>query len=199
MFKLSVKIFLLVSLVVVLIIIGIFSGIINISKINNNPGEKIFLSKIGSKGNFKLATFDVNYVVKDTIKNDTSETEKIHKAGKVLAIINGRIDACIDLKEIEINNTKENNDTAFISLPMPSLCSAEINYNNSFIYDQNFSPENLNQNMVDKYFPNTINNLKAEAVRMGILDIARENAVQILQPLIKQILKKNTVLKFEEN
>lgn len=201
MFKLALKIFLLFSLVIILIIIGISSGIINISKINNNnsPEEMVLLSKLENLGNYKLITFYINYTVKDTTKNDTLEIEKINTRGNLLAIINGSVDACINMKRIEKSEIKENNDTAFIKLPMPVLCNTEIDYNQSIIYDTNFSSSILNQNFIAKYFPNTINNLKAEAIRMGILDQAKENALQILQPIIEEILKKNTVIKFEED
>lgn len=200
MFKLTFKIFLLFSLVVVLVIIGISSGIINISKIenNNSPEEKLLLSKLENLGNYKLTTFNVNYVVKDTINTDTAGIERNNKKENVLAIINGNIDACINLNMIEKDNIREDKDTAFISLPMPVLCNSKINYSESVIYNVDFNSQILNQNLIDKFFPNTMNNLKAEAVRLGILDQAKLNALEILHPVIKEILKKDIVLKFEE-
>lgn len=200
MFKLSLKIFFLISLIVILVIIGISSGIINISKIENNnaPKEKVFLSRLEDMGNYKLISFNVNYVIKDTIKNDTSGIEKNSK-DKVLVIINGSTDACIYLKNVGKDNIREEKDTAFVSLPMPVLCNTEINYERSIIYDANFNSRIVNKNFIDKYFPNTINNLKAEAIRLGILDQAKRNGIQILKPVIKDILKKNIVLKFLED
>jgi hypothetical protein len=201
MFKLTFKIFLLFSLIVILIIIGISSGIINISKIENNnlPDKKLLLAELENLGNYKLVTFNVNYIDKDTITADTSGIGKNNKKEKVLAIINGNIDACINLNRIEENDIRENKDTAFISLPMPVLCNTEINYSQSIIYNVDFNSQSLNQNYINKYFPNTINNLKAEAIRLGILDQANRNAIQILHPVIKEILKKNVVFKFQEN
>ncbi|MFZ0454004.1 MAG: DUF4230 domain-containing protein [Ignavibacteriaceae bacterium] len=195
------KIFLLFSLIVVLIVIGISSGIINISKIENNkfPEGKLLLSRLENMGSYKLITFNVNYIVEDTINTDTSEVGKNNKKKKVLAIINGNIDACINLKRIEKDDINEGKDTAFVSLPMPVLCNTEINYSRSIIYNADFNSQILNQNFIDKYFPNTINNLKAEAIRMGMLDQAKINALQILHPVIKEILKKDVVLKFEED
>ena len=199
MFKLTLKIFLLFSLVIALVIIGISSGIINISKINNNsPEEKLFLSKLEKMGNFKLVTFYINYTVKDTIKNDTSGAENIKTRGYSLALINGSVDACINLKRIGKDDIKENKDTAFIKLPIPVLCNTEIDYNQSTIYHANLNSRILNQNYIEKYFPNAINNLKAEAIRKGILDQAKDNALQILQPIIEEILNKNIVITFEE-
>ena len=201
MFKLTFKIFLLFSLIVILIIIGISSGIINISKIenNNSPDEKLLLSRFENMGNYKLITFNVNYIVKDTINTDTSGIEKNGRKENVLAIINGNIDACINLIGLQKDNIKENKDTAFVSLPVPVLCKSEINYSKSIIYNVDFNSQVLNQNLIDKFFPNTMNNLKAEAIRSGILDQAKLNAVEILHPLIKEILKKNVVLKFAED
>ena len=201
MFKLTFKIFLLFSLIVILIIIGISSGIINISKIenNNSPNEKLLLSRFENMGNYKLITFNVNYIVKDTINTDTSGIEKNSRKENVLAIINGNIDVCINLKGLQKDNIKENKDTAFVSLPLPVLCNSEINYSKSIIYDVDFNSHVLNQNLIYKFFPNTMNNLKAEAIRSGILDQAKLNAVEILYPLIKEILKKNVVLKFAED
>ncbi len=201
MIKLTLKIFLLFALVVVLIIIGISSGIINISKIesNSDSAQKIFLSRIEGLGNIKLITFNLNYVIKDTIRKDTSDVGRLLTSGKVLAIINGEVDACINLTRIDENDIKEDKDTAFISLPMPVLCGTKINYERSIIYDMNFSSKVPNQNIIDKYFPNTMNNLKAEAIRLGILEQSKGNAIQVLNPVIKGIIKKNIVLKFEED
>ncbi len=203
MFKLTFKIFLLFSLIAVLIIIGISSGIINISKIENNNSsssqEKLLLSELENMGSYKLIAFNVNYIVKDTIKSDTSGIENNNVRNKVLAIINGNIDACINLKRIEKDDMRDDKDTVFISLPMPVLCNTEINYTRSIIYNVDFNSQTLNPNFIEKYFPNTINNLKAEAIRLGILDQAKINALQILHPVIKEILKKNIVLKFEED
>ncbi len=200
MFKLTLKLFLSFSLIVALIIIGISSGVINISKIENNKSSELndFLLKIDTLGNYKLVTFNLNYAVKDTIAGDTSGV-KLNTKGKVLAIINGSIDACINLKRIDRSNIKEDNDTAYVSLPIPVLCDAKINYERSVIYDVNFNPRILDQNSVDKLYPAAMNNLKAEAIRIGILDQAEKNARQILQPIIREMLKKNIILKFEED
>jgi len=201
MFKMTFKIFLLFSLIVVLVIIGISSGIINISKIenNNSPEEKLLLSKFENMGNYKLITFNVNYIVKDTINTDTAGIEKNNKKENVLAIINGNIDACINLNMIGKENIREDKDTAFVSLPRPVLCKSEINYSQSKIYNINFNSKIIDKNLINKYFPNTINNLKAEAVRLGILDQAKLNALEILHPVIKEILKKDVLLRFEED
>jgi hypothetical protein len=201
MFKLALKIFLLFTLIVVLIIIGISSGIINISKINNdNSAEnKTFFSRLEDIGNLKLVTFEVNYVVKDTIKNDTSEIKINSKQENLLAIINGRVDACINLGRIKKEDIKENKDTAYIKLPMPVLCNTEINYNQSIIFDASFSSRILNQNFINRHFPNTENNLKAEAIRLGILDRAKENAIILLKPIIEETFKENVVINFEED
>jgi Protein of unknown function (DUF4230) len=201
MFKLALKIFFLFSLLVILVIIGISSGVINISKIENNnrSGLNGFLSGIDSVGYYKLITFNLNYAVTDTTANDSSGINKFHSKGKVLAIINGNVDACINLKRIDKSNIKENDDTAYVTLPMPVLCNAEINYEQSKIYDINFYSKVLDQNSVDKLYPAAMNNLKAEAIRMGILDQAKINAKKILQPVIKEMLKKNIILKFEED
>ncbi|MEJ2618267.1 MAG: DUF4230 domain-containing protein [Ignavibacteriaceae bacterium] len=167
--------------------------------LNNLPDKKLLLAELENLGNYKLVTFNVNYIDKDTITADTSGIGKNNKKEKVLAIINGNIDACINLNRIEENDIRENKDTAFISLPMPVLCNTEINYSQSIIYNVDFNSQSLNQNYINKYFPNTINNLKAEAIRLGILDQANRNAIQILHPVIKEILKKNVVFKFQEN
>ena len=200
-FKLTLKLFLLFSLIVALIIIGISTGVINISKIKNNKNSELndFLLKIDALGNYKLVTFNLNYAVMDTLAGDTSGINKLNTKEKVLAIINGSIDACINLKRIDRSNIKEDNDTAYVSLPMPVLCDAKINYERSIIYDVNFNSRILDQNSVDKLYPAAMNNLKAEAIRIGILDRAKENARQILQPLVREMLKKNILLKFEED
>jgi Protein of unknown function (DUF4230) len=200
MLKIALKIFLFLSLIAVLIFVGISSGVINISKIENanNPSQKLYLSKIEDIGYLKLIACNVNYIVADTILSDTSGFYKFHSNNKSLAIITGEVNANINLKGINKINIKEGKDTVYIFLPLPFLGNPKINYIQSKIFDNNFDSKALNQNFVNKYFPNAENDLKAEAIRMGILDKAKENAVKILHPLIKEIVKKEVVLEFEE-
>jgi Protein of unknown function (DUF4230) len=200
MFKLILKLFLLFSLIAVLIVVGISSGVISISKIEpkGNSENKPILSEIESIGNLQLIKFNINYTVQDTTNNDTLVNYKLPSGGKILALITGEVDACINFKGIVEEDIKEGEDTIYVSLPMPVLCDTKIDYENSKVYDTNFDYLLLKKEAIDRIFPNVRNNIKAEAIRMGILDQAKVNAKKFLLSLLKQVSKKNFVLDFRE-
>ncbi len=196
MFKLILKILLLFTLIAALFIVGISSGVINISKIDTTNNS--ILSNLEDIGILHLDKFSLNYVVKDSVGKDTLIYDKSTPGDILFAIINGEVNACINLKEITKGDIKEIEDTIHLFLPAPVLCNAKINYEQSKIYDKNFNPHVLNREIFDKYFPNAINNIKAEAIRMGILDLAKENAKKIVLSILEQRSRKFIRLDFRE-
>jgi hypothetical protein len=200
MMKLTIKLFLLFSLIVVLIIVGISSGVINISHIkeNRNSEQKIILTELKEAGNLPIIKFNVNDIVEDTLKKEISDSLNISLNGKILAVLNGEVSACINLKELESGDIQEGKDSILITVPAPGLCSAKINYNRSRIYDSNLKMHSLTKGMVETIFPAAENNLKAEAVRLGILDQAKENAKKVLSILFKGRFRREIVVDFNE-
>ena len=199
MFKITIKIILLISLVIILIIVGISSGVINISRIDAGSSDKGVLFKIKEIGNLQLTGFNLSSTIADTVKKDTLVKIKFPSEGKMLALINGEVNACINFELLKEKDIKQVQDTTFILLPDPVLCNARINSERSKIYDHNFNSHPLNQEDIEKIFPGTMNNLKAEAIRMGILDLAKENAKKILSVLLPKKNKNEIVVfKFED-
>ncbi len=198
MFKLIIKLVLLLSLIIILIVVGISSGVINISKINNsNNSNQEILTKIAEIGNFQLIKFNLNYTVEDTIKNDSLLSYKLPSNNRILAVIKGEVDACINLKGIREEDIKTDKDTIYLYLQEPVLCNTKVNYEQSKFYDTNLNSHSFDQKMINKYFPNMGNILKAEAIRMGLLDQAKENAKKILIPILKEMFRKKFVLEFK--
>ena len=197
MFKLTLKIILLVTLIIILIIVGISSGVINISKIESTKNPEL-LSEIKDIGNLQVTKFSVNCTLEDTVKNDSLVAFKLPVDRKIFLIINGEVDACISLNGIGKEDVKENNDTIYILLPEPFLCNTKINYKQSKIYDANFNSHYVDQDVLEKIFPGAGNNLKAEAIRIGILDQAKENTRKILSILISNESKNKIIFEFKE-
>lgn len=198
MFKLIIKLVLLFSLIIILIVVGISSGVINISKINNsNNASQEILTKIREIGNLQLVKFNLNYTAEDTVKNDSLVSVELPENSRILAVINGEADACINLKGIGEEDIRINKDTVCLSMQEPFICNTKVNYEQSKFYDTNFNPHSFNRKMIDKYFPNLENNLKAEAIRMGFLDQAKENSKEILIPILKEMFKKKFVIEFK--
>ena len=198
MFKLIIKLVLLISLIIILIIVGISSGVINISKINNssNSNQEI-LTKIKEIGNLHIIKFNLNYMVEDTLKNDSLISYKPPANKTILALINGEVDACINLKGIGEEDIKINKDTIYLSLQKPFLCNTKVNIEQSKFFDANFNSHSINLKMIDRYFPNIENDLEAEAIRRGFLDLAKENSKKILIPILKEMFKEKLILEFK--
>jgi Protein of unknown function (DUF4230) len=195
--KLILKLILLLSLIAALVYLGISSGVINITSTKDYSSNGKLLSQIEDIGNVQLTYFQINIVIEDTLMDKTFTSKDDFPKGRILVIVNGEESACINLKAIKEEDIKSVKDTIFITLPMPSLCNTKINYDQSKIYDSSFNSHALDQYKLKKILPNAENNIKAEAIRMGILDKAKENAMKIL-PSILQKESKNIVFLFEE-
>jgi Protein of unknown function (DUF4230) len=197
MFKLILKLVLLFSLIAILVYLGISSGVINITSAGNSSDEKL-LSQIKNIGNLQLISFQINIVVEDTIIDEKFISQDNFHKGKILISISGEESACINLKAVEEGNIRNVKDTVFVTLPVPALCNTKINYEESKIYDSDFNAHLLDQAKMEGILPNAENNIKAEAIRMGILDQAKVNAKKILHSAIKKENKDKIVFSFEE-
>lgn len=200
MFRLSLKLIIFILIIVGLILVGISTGVINISLINKSSevNQKIVLERVEEIGNLELVRFNLNDIVEQSIVRKLLDIDNLAPDSKVLVIINGEAAACVDLKKVSPEDIHEDEKNLYLTLPQPEICYAKVNHNQSKIYDMNLTARLLNPELIDEAFKNGENNIKEEALKMGILTQAKENAKKVLAPLFKDISKKNIVINFSD-
>ena len=102
MVRFSIRLIILGFILAGLILIGISTGVINLSVIDESSfnKHKIVLERIEDIGNLELVRFNVNDVVEESIVRKLIDIDNLAPDSKVLLIINGEAAACIDLKKI---------------------------------------------------------------------------------------------------
>lgn len=200
MIRYSIRLIVLGFILAGLILIGISTGLINISVIDESSfnEHKIVLQRIEEIGNLELVRYNLNDVVEESIVRKLIDIDNLAPDSKVLLIINGEAAACIDLKKITSENISEDEENLYLSLPQPEICYAKVNHNQSKIYDINLTARLLNPELIDTAFKNAENKIKDEAIKLGIINQAKENAKKVLVPSLKDIVKKNIVISFSD-
>ncbi len=197
--KLSTKLTIGLVSLILLLIIGIFTGILKLNIITSSreTQHKIVLQKIEELGNLELVKFNYNDVVEEAIKRKFLNVDQLAPDSKVLLIIAGEATACIDLTKVAENDITVDENEVKIVLPKPELCYVKIDHSRSKIYDANFTARVLNPELIDEGFKNAETRIRNDAINYGILDQAKLNSRKILIPLFEEITHKKIIISFK--
>lgn len=199
-FKLTTKLIIAAVILIILIILGISSGLINfnIVKITTESNQQLVLNKIEKIGNLELVRFNFNDVIEESIVRKIFDIDDLAPDSKVLVIVNGEAAACVNLLEVTKDDIKLNGDDIQLTLPVPTICYAKINHDRSKIYDANFIAKVFNPELIDKAYREGEIKIKDEAIKLGILNQAKINAKKLLGALLKGVTKKNIIIDFKK-
>ncbi len=199
-FKLTTKLIIAAVILIILIILGISSGLINfnIVKITTESNQQLVLNKIEKIGNLELVRFNFNDVIEESIVRKIFDIDDLAPDSKVLVIVNGEAAACVNLLEVTKDDIKLNGDDIHLTLPVPTICYAKINHDRSKIYDANFIAKVFNPELIDKAYREGEIKIKDEAIKLGILNQAKINAKKLLGALLKGVTKKNIIIDFKK-
>lgn len=197
--KLTTKLTIALAFLVVLLIIGILSGVLKLNTVTSNreSQHKIVLQKIEELNKLELVKFNYNDVVVEAIKRKFLNVDQLAPDSKVLLIIAGEATACIDLSKVGKNDITIDDDIKIV-LPKPELCYVKIDHSRSKIYDANFTARILNPELIDEGFKNAETRIKNDAINYGILDQAKVNARKLLIPLFEEITNKKVFISFKK-
>ncbi|MDR1653043.1 MAG: DUF4230 domain-containing protein [Prevotellaceae bacterium] len=101
-----------------------------------------------------------------------------------LLVVQGEIEAGIDLAKITEKDIRVNGNEITVYLPTAEITSFKINHTKSRVYDtrNNFFS---GAQIVDAAYNKAEKQIYAAALRSGILQIAEENAIKFLTPLFQ--------------
>ena len=199
-FKLTTKLIIAAVILILLIVLGISTGIFHfdVVKTSSESNQQLVLKKIEEIGNLELVKFNFNDIVEESVVRKIFDIDNLAPDSRVLVIINGEATACINLKAVTKNDIKFEDDNINLTLPEPTICYTKINHDRSKIYDENFVARIFNPELIDKAYKDGEIKIKDEAISLGIIDQAKINAKKLLGALLNGIIKKNIVIDFRK-
>lgn len=153
--------------------------------------QSIVLKEIKALGKLEL----VRYTFKDIVEHEQVNTF-LPNANAVL-IVEGEATGCLDLTQINLDSITTTDDSITVQLPKPELCGWKINHDRSRVYDTHFSFLNESQLVSDAY-RKAEHQVKQSALNGGILNQTRQNANQLLRPLLERISGKKIGFTFQD-
>lgn len=157
----------------------------------DNTTQRIVLKEITTLGKLEL----VKYTFKDIVEHEQVNTF-LPNANAIL-IVEGEATGCIDLTKITADDITSEGDSVTVQLPKPELCTWKINHDRSRVYDTRFSFLDQSQLVSDAY-RKAEQQVRQSALDGGILNQTRQNANQILRPMLERIAGKKIGLTFRD-
>lgn len=122
---------------------------------------------------------------------------------EVVLIAQGEVVGCIDMSQIGEEHLSFIGDTIMIDLPEPEICYYKINHNNTRIYNieygnlfsRFFPDEKQNKDLVQKAYRKAEEEIRKQAINMGILEQTRSNAELVLKPWLESITLKTIIFR----
>ncbi|MVM38385.1 DUF4230 domain-containing protein [Spirosoma sp. HMF3257] len=157
----------------------------------DNTTQRIVLKEITALGKLEL----VKYTFKDIVEHEQVNTF-LPNANAIL-IVEGEATGCIDLTKITVADITTEGDSVTVQLPKPELCTWKINHDRSRVYDTRFSFLDQSQLVSDAY-RKAEQQVRQSALNGGILEQTRQNANQILRPMLERISGRKVGLVFRD-
>ena len=119
--------------------------------------------------------------------------DRLFSGEKVIVIATGKVEAGVDLGDIDKDQVSVNGDSVTIDLPEPEILSASLDEERTRVYDRDFSPLNFrpDDDLVEEARLQTVQKITDAARENEILDTAEHNAEDSVRAFV-------TTLGFEE-
>jgi hypothetical protein len=118
---------------------------------------------------------------------------RLFSGEKVIMIATGKVEAGVDLGDIDKDQVSVNGDSVTIDLPEPEILSASLDEERTRVYDRDFSPLNIrpNDDLLEEARLQAVEKITDAARENEILDTAEHNAEDSVRTFV-------TTLVFEE-
>jgi len=119
--------------------------------------------------------------------------DRLFSGEKVIVIATGKVEAGVDLGDIDKDQVSVNGDSVTIDLPEPEILSASLDEERTRVYDRDFSPLNFrpDDDLVEEARLQAVEKITDAARENEILDTAEHNAEDSVRAFV-------TTLGFEE-
>lgn len=151
--------------------------------------HNIVLKEMTTLGKLELAKFTFRDVVEQQLVRDFLPDPK------ALLIVQGEAIGCIDLTKVGDKDITIENDTVYVKLPKPELCSHKIDHSKSKIFQTEYAFMNEDL-LLDEAYRRAEKQIYQSALDSGILEQTQKNAELVLKPLFENLTGKKVVLKY---
>lgn len=164
-----------IAVLILLIVFLLFSG---------KKDERIYIShdvlvqQIEELGNLEV----VKYTLQDLMEYEKSR--RWLPNSKTSLKITGEVIACVDLTRIGKDDIYTNGDSVSMILPIPEICHYKIDHSKSKVYNMEYGLWETT-NLVDEAYKHAEKQLYDQALKMGIANESRQNAINILTPILR--------------
>lgn len=144
----------------------------------------------GVQGLDQLATVRVTESVIVTRESGSDNAfDRLFSGEKVLLVAAGDVEAGVDLSEIGEDDVRVRDDTVTIRLPEPEVLSANLNEENTRVYDRDYSILNLrpDDDLAEEARATAEERIEAAARENGIIDDAETNAEVSIRAFVKAL------------
>ncbi|MEZ4904751.1 MAG: DUF4230 domain-containing protein [Spirosomataceae bacterium] len=147
------------------------------------------LQEVQALGKLEL----VRYNFKDIVEHQ--QINQLFPNSKAVLIVQGEAIGCIDLTKITTSDVSSEADTVVVHLPEPELCSYKIDHSKSKVYNTEYTFLD-EAKLVQEAYRQAERQIQQSALEMGILEQTKQNANQILKPVLEKISGKKVVLRY---
>jgi hypothetical protein len=104
--------------------------------------------------------------------------ERLFSGEKVIVIATGKVEAGVDLGDIEKDDVAVDGDSVTIDLPEPEILSVSLDEGRTRVYDRDFSPLNVrpDDDLVERARLRAVEKIEGAARENKILETAERNA-----------------------
>lgn len=149
----------------------------------------VVLEEVQALGKLEL----VRYNFKDIVEHE--QVVQWLPNPKAVLIVQGEAIGCIDLTKITTSDITEASDTVVVHLPEPELCSYKIDHSKSKVYNTEYAFME-EAKLVQAAYQHAEKQIQKAALEMGILEQTKQNANQILKPVLEKVAGKKVVLRY---
>jgi hypothetical protein len=152
--------------------------------------HNMIIDKIEAIGKLELVKYHIKDIIEHTTEMDWWPDPK------VVLMVSGEVAGCVDLSKIDSNDISMQNTEITLILPAPEICYFKINHDESKVYnieDKFMDPAKL----IDKAYRQAEAQVKAGALKMGIMEETKKNAQNLLRPMLENFTGKKVHIVFK--
>lgn len=173
----------MLPVILLIILLGLIALILYLVK-SSGKEERIYVShdivvqQIEELGNLEV----VKYNIQDVVQYEKVRTWLPNS--KASLMVGGEVIACVDLTKIRQEDIVTDKDSVSLILPIPEICHYKVDHSRSRVYNVEYGLWETAK-LVDAAYAQAEEQLYQSALKMGIAEESRGNAIKVLTPILR--------------
>lgn len=185
-------------LLVFALLAGLLILILLLIRSFNKNDQKVYIThdvvvqQIEELGNLEV----VKYNIQDVIQYEKKRTWLPNSRASLM--VAGEVIACVDLTKLESGDIYTDKDSVSLVLPVPEICHYKVDHSRSRVYNVEYGLWETAQ-LVDDAYAQAERHLYESAIKMGMANESRENAIKVLTPILRGLGFTRIYIGFKDN